>query len=1318
MAEQFKLILTGPGKKRVLLLVLIFSMILLGSVIGRFAAQNKWLEDEFATQVQNTEQDNELAMLSLYMKAGESAEQGYAISGDRKFMESFDSGIDSIRSAYLQVQQLEKRKKGLQNDALFARYDSLVRQEYVQMQQIKTLSDENDRKAARALIATNKGLILSDSIAKISKEISDKIYAQLKKSQAGFLKVRNSNNNLAYFSMAASMLLIALVFYFLIKEINKAKKISGDLELRKENYRVTLNSLGEGLISTDKEGNILYMNSAAERLTGWKWQEAKKKPLHTVFNVVNEKTGKPVEHIVSRILKEGKKVGWENNTLLKSKDSGAFIISNSGSPLLDANGNIAGAVLVFDDITERKKAEEEIRKSEEKYRNLVEEASDAILIHSFDGTIHEFNKSCYTLLGYSQEEYAKLKLSDILVEDIIVNQANYAAVLAGDTKTVYRHLKRKDGSLIETEARVKVLADGKVISFARDITDRKKAEEAIKKEKELSDSVINCLPGTCYVFDETGKFLRWNSKFESVSGYSPAEIINMHPIQFFSSEETGYITERIGEAFTKGESEAEALLVTKDQRRIPYYFTGLRMHYEGKLCLLGIGIDITERKKAEKEVVRSHKQFQNLVESISGVYWVTDLETNRTLYVSPSYEYITGKKAEDLYDNQQDFINAIHPDDREYVVTTYKNISGTDKINICYRIIKPGGEIRWISAKSSILIDSNGHKTEYGYAEDITERKKAEEAIQKEKDLLESVINSLPGVFYLLDKNLKYLRWNKNFETVTGYSADEIASLHPLDLFDNDEKGLIVEKIKEVLTEGEVYLDASFYTKDGQKIPYYLTGFKTENDGETQLLGVGIDITQRKKAEEELRSSEETIKLIMNSALDAIISMDMAGIITAWTLQAEKIFGWKAEEVTGKPVSETIIPAKYREQHYNGMQEYLKTGESRVINKLIEITALNREGQEFPVEMIIAPITHGGSAYFCAFIRDITERKKAEAITKTAIERYEILARATSDTIWDWDIANNTILYNEGIYKMFRYNLSEIENVVEWWNEKLHPDDFKKIAESLDDIFEKGIQRFQLTYRFRCADGSYKHIFDRAFVVVDESGKPCRIIGAMQDITYQAEEEIRVTKAIIDAQEEERRNIGAELHDNVNQILVGSILTLGMAKEKQNNIEKASELIDAARGYIVNAIDEIRKLSHQLAPAAFDDNSLQEIFETLLSTINLDNRFTINLYFDQLNETVISDDIQINLYRILQEQIKNILKYSEASALEVAITLPGNAVRMRIYDNGKGFDTKTFRNGIGLNNIKKRAESLSGKFILNSAPGNGCEIIVEIPLST
>ncbi len=163
--------------------------------------------------------------------------------------------------------------------------------------------------------------------------------------------------NLSFFIAFVGLFVFA---WLVLRETNSADKLYSKLLLREQMLQVTLNSLGEGVITTDVSGNITALNPSAELLTGWGKAEALGKPLAAVYAVVNEETGKPFENIVSRILKNGHEIAFENNTILHKKDGAEIIISNNGSPLTNANGQMLGAVLVFRDITYKKEAEEKL----------------------------------------------------------------------------------------------------------------------------------------------------------------------------------------------------------------------------------------------------------------------------------------------------------------------------------------------------------------------------------------------------------------------------------------------------------------------------------------------------------------------------------------------------------------------------------------------------------------------------------------------------------------------------------------------------------------------------------------------------------------------------------------------------------------------------------------------------------------------------------------------------------------------------------------------------------------------------------------------
>jgi PAS domain S-box-containing protein len=220
------------------------------------------------------------------------------------------------------------------------------------------------------------------------------------------------------------------------------------------------------------------------------------------------------------------------------------------------------------------------------------------------------------------------------------------------------------------------------------------------------------------------------------------------------------------------------------------------------------------------------------------------------------------------------------------------------------------------------------------------------------------------------------------------------------------------------------------------------------------------------------------------------------------------------------------------------------------------------------------------------------------------------------------------------------------------------------------------------------------------------------------DVTEKILLDNQITKAIIKAQEDERYEIGAELHDNVCQILAGSQMSLGLIKSSLQG--SSLEYYTHCRNNLSLASTEIRNLSHRLAPVFFDDKKLEEAFLSLINTFNIDKRYTIQVHIAQgINEQLMKmgRDIQLNLYRILQEQLRNILKYAQATEIDISVIHYNNRLLMTVADNGVGFDVQVAKRGIGLQNIKRRAELFLGSMEIISSPGNGCELVVRLPIS-
>ena len=354
------------------------------------------------------------------------------------------------------------------------------------------------------------------------------------------------------------------------------------------------------------------------------------------------------------------------------------------------------------------------------------------------------------------------------------------------------------------------------------------------------------------------------------------------------------------------------------------------------------------------------------------------------------------------------------------------------------------------------------------------------------------------------------------------------------------------------------------------------------------------------------------------------------------------------------------------------------------------------------------------------------ERKRNELKLFESNRRYELLSQATNDTIWDWDLISNSVGWNDGIKTIFGYSNNEMKTDISWWREYIHPEDRERVVTKISRHIEAGLKTWKDEYRFRCVNGSYKYVFDRGFILFDNQGRPTRLIGAMQDLTdrRKLEQQLtnekiskqkQLTQATIEGQEKERSEISKELHDNINQILVTIKLYLELALDDSR---LKDDLIKRSSEKIMYCINEIRTLSKSLAPPSLNDYGLVEAITELIENIRLTKSFNIDLKvkLDSINQ--FNGLQQLYIYRIIQEQLNNIIKHAAAKNVWVELVENYRSIDLIIRDDGKGFNPKEKSGGIGLTNIQNRAEQLNGTLEIISAKNEGCLLKVRIAEKT
>jgi two-component system sensor histidine kinase UhpB len=503
-----------------------------------------------------------------------------------------------------------------------------------------------------------------------------------------------------------------------------------------------------------------------------------------------------------------------------------------------------------------------------------------------------------------------------------------------------------------------------------------------------------------------------------------------------------------------------------------------------------------------------------------------------------------------------------------------------------------------------------------------------------------------------------------------------------------------------------------------------------DNEQVVGLEALGTDATERKRAElekmevqEKLSRERYLLRTLIDHLPDSIYVKDTQSRFIITNRAELSLIGAKSEEETiGKTVNH-YLDGKSAAQHMHNDQKLLQTG-TALINQ--EEYVVNKHGDTKWLLTTRVPLQEDDNRIIglVGISRDITDRKLIEESLRLSNERFNIVSKATNDAIWDWDLNTGHVFWNDAIYSLFGYPPDEIVQSSKWWEEHIHPDDHDRVVAKVNAHIENGIESWQDEYRFIAKDGSVKNVFDRGFILLDNEQKPYRMIGAMMDITERKklQDELsaqnlarqrQVTEATIMAQEKERAEIGRELHDNINQILTTTKMYLDMAIAEEDIRE---ELMLKSHQNISSAIEEIRILSKSLVPPSLGDIGIKEAISEMINNLNISQKIDIRLRTSGITKSIIPGNTQLMIFRIVQEQMSNIIKHSRATEAEIKLAVVRNELVVTISDNGVGFDPRKRMKGIGLMNITSRAEVHNGKVEVISSPGNGCTVKISIPL--
>lgn len=493
-------------------------------------------------------------------------------------------------------------------------------------------------------------------------------------------------------------------------------------------------------------------------------------------------------------------------------------------------------------------------------------------------------------------------------------------------------------------------------------------------------------------------------------------------------------------------------------------------------------------------------------------------------------------------------------------------------------------------------------------------------------------------------------------------------------------------------------------------------------EGDVQeWVGISYDITEQKTREQQLRDSEERYRSLVEVAPDMIFVHQDGKIIFMNPAGVRLLRGRDAGTFAGMAVLELTHPA-FRE----AVRERMRQTASGETVPLMEQKVRRCDGTYVDVEVSATGFIYQGRPAVQVVVRDITARLRAQEELRASEIRFQLLTRATTDIVYDWNMTANDIWWNENMRLIFGYEGRPGELGFNFWVSLIHPGDAERVHASLFGAIANGKQFWADEYRFKRADGSYANVLDRGYLVRDAQGKPVRMIGAMMDITDRklteqrlrdSREQLRALSAHLErVREEERTRIAREIHDELGQALTGLKMDLSWFAARLPDQPALHEKSAAMVKLIDSTVNAVRRLSTELRPPILDSLGLIPAIEWLAQEFEKRTGVTCE-FITAEDDLTVDEERTTALFRISQEALTNVVRYAQATSVRIILESDERQISLRVSDNGRGITdadakgTKSF----GLLGMRERARLLGGTFEIAGAPGGGTTLTVRIP---
>jgi PAS domain S-box-containing protein len=993
------------------------------------------------------------------------------------------------------------------------------------------------------------------------------------------------------------------------------------------------------------------------------------------------------------------------------------IIHSNGQVTTDVHGTPTRMFGAAQDVTESKRAEDELRKQKEILQKIFDCTPMMIAFIGVDGRTKLVNREWERTLGWSSEEVitGEMEVLEQLYPDPayrqeVMNSIARASGEWGDFKTRVR-----DGRIIDTRWANVLLSDGTSIGIGKDITAEKLAETELRESEERYRDLVESSKDLICTHDLQGLVLSTNRAAAVALGYPPKEFpVRMNLRDYLAPEVRDQFDEYLNTIQNEGFAKGVMVVQTNTgERRFWEYYNTLRTEGVETPIVRGMAHDITERRRAEEALRHAERKYRDIFENAGeGIFQSTP--EGRFLAANPELARIHGfDSPEELISSRIDITREVYADPErrkefKHLLDAFGMVRGFE-----HQVLRKDGSRIWISVNARVVRDEQGSIRYYeGTAQDITDRKQAEEALRESEERYRDLFENAKDAIYVQDLKGTYLSVNRAAENLSGYDRNEIIGKHFEQFVAPEYLPLVCTNFtKKLVDKEQTAYEVEVITKDGRRVPVELNSTLIFKHGvPVGIQGIARDIAERKRAVERLREYEKVVEGV--EEMIAVVDRDYRYLIANRAFLNHR--GLKREELVGRLVPELMSAEIFEKFVKRNLDECFK---GNVVKYEVKVPCPIGERDLFVTYFPIEG-ADGVDRVACV-LKDITDQKRAQDELRQSEERFSKAFHSSPAALSVGLLEDGKLIeVNDAFLRMTGHKRDEVigKTTLElgFWSDS---DDRVTMAGMLQ---ERGaVTDFEIDFRKKSGE-----VRNGLFSVdlIELSGKPC-VLGIVQDITERkrAESALRnYSRKLIEAQEAERQHIARELHDQIGQVLTAirmNLQTIGntcVTDESQVLIDQGITIIDSA-------LDQVRDLSFELRPSLLDGlglvAALRWYSDQYALRTGINTKTSTNLPEGQ---TRLREELETACFRIVQEALTNVVRHAKAKNVFIDLRKLDHKILLSVRDDGIGFDKRSANGGasaihLGLRGMKERALALSGTLEIESAPARGTEVRASFP---